>query len=252
MYKIIRSVLVMILLMSGTACTTGSFHYDGKSNIDKRKEAEKERVLIKSKNYERLITINRDELKKKENPETRFKLAEYYFLANDYNASLHYLKYSLEKNPSARVYLLQSKNLAAQKNNNGALKFVNMAISNEPRNAEALNLRGIILAETGNLSGALGSFEQARNAFYPEEKVVNNIALVHIAERKYTQAVQMLLPLYLRGDRDEIMIHNLIFALAKTGDLRYAREIIKRENITKNPDGLVSSLFEIESNLSSI
>lgn len=250
--KLTRFFLVVSLLLGTTACVSDNYHYDENHYINRGGITEKERVLIKAKNYKGLIALNRDSLKKREDPEVRLRLSEYYYFAGDYNASLHYLKISLQKNPSVKVYLLQSKNLSAQKNHQGALKFINMALNKEPGNAEGLNLRGIILAETGDMTGALKSFDLARNAFYPEEKVVNNIALVYITQRKYPQAVQLLLPVYLRGYRNERLTHNLIFALVKTGDLRYAREIIKRENITRHSDMLVSSLFEVESNLPSI
>ena len=245
----LATVLGMLILVSG--CQPVNYRYDGSSGVDNRKIADKERLLLKTKNYESLIAINRDALKKKEDPEVRFRLAEYYYLAGNYNSSLHYLLVSLNNNPSARVYLLQSKNLAAQQNYDAALKFVDMVIHKEPANGEALNLRGIILAQKGDLKQAMNAFKQGRNAFYPEEKAINNIALIHIADRRYSQAIQLLLPVYLRGYRDNHLTHNLIFALVKAGDLRYAKEIVKRENITRYPDTLIAALFEVESNMSS-
>ncbi|WP_147199580.1 tight adherance operon protein [Pantoea sp. MBD-2R] len=242
--------LMLLICLSG--CTSGDYRHDGQSSVDNRQLADKERILLKTKNYQSLIDLNRRSLQKKENPEVRLRLAEYAYLAGNYDASLHYLVVSLKNNPSARVYLLQSKNLVAQQKYDNALNFVNLLLQKEPANGEGLNLRGIIQAQRGELPGALHAFEQARNAFYSEEKVVNNIALIHIADRRYSQAIELLLPVYLRGYRDNHLTHNLVFALVKAGDLRYAREIIKRENLSKYPDTLVSSLFEIESNLSTL
>ncbi|QKJ88443.1 hypothetical protein PMPD1_3526 [Paramixta manurensis] len=250
--NLLSYLLLLVTLFFNAGCTQQNYRVDGATGVDNRNSAEKERVLLKTRNYESLITLNRESLQKKEDPEVRFRLSEYYYLVGNFNSSLHYLTPLLKNRPPVKVYLLQSKNLVAQKNYDSALKFVNMAIEREPNNAEGLNLRGIVLAEKGELKSALKAFEQARNAFYPEEKILNNMALVHIAERRYTQAIQLLLPLYLRGYRDNHMTHNLIFALVKSGDLRYAKEMIKRENLTHYPDTLVSSLFEIESNLASI
>ncbi|WP_034916615.1 tetratricopeptide repeat protein [Erwinia sp. 9145] len=245
--KVLPVLAVLVLMLTG--CSQTPYRIDGSRGGEARKIAEKERILLKTQNYETLIESNRELLKKKEDPDVRFRLAEYYYLAGNYNSSLHYLKESLLKSPAARVYLLQGKNLIAQRNYDSALKFINMAVQREPGNAEALNLRGVILANKGELKTAMSAFEQARNAFYPEEKVMNNMALVHIAERRYSQAIQMLLPVYLRGYRDNHFTHNLIFALVKDGDLRYAKEIIKRENLSRYPDTLVSALFEVESNM---
>lgn len=53
------------------------------------------------------------------------------------------------------------------------------------------------------------------------------MAMVYIAQKKYTEAVQLLLPIYLRGYNNSQLERNLVFALAKSGDLRYAKDIIK-------------------------
>lgn len=235
------------LLISG--CVPNNYRYDGTTSMENRDISEKERILLKTKNYQNLIAINHESLKKREDPDVRFRLAEYYYLAGNYNSSLHYLSVSLQRNPSTKVYLLQSKNLLAQQKYDSALKFVAMAIQKDRGNGEALNLQGIILAHQGKLAEARRSFETARNAFFTEEKVLNNLALVHIADREYTQAIQLLLPLYLRGNRDSNLVHNLVFAMVKSGDLRYAKEIIKRENLSRYPDTLVASLFEVESSM---
>lgn len=244
--KLLTFFLVPLLI---NGCVPRDYRYDGNTSMENRKVSEKERILLKTKNYQNLIAINHEALKKREDPDVRFRLAEYYYLAGNYNSSLHYLSVSLQKNPSTRVYLLQGKNLLAQQKYDSALRFVNMAIQKESANGEALNLQGIILAHQGKLKEAMLSFETARNAFFTEEKVLNNMALIHIAERQYTQSIQLLLPLYLRGNRDSNLMHNLVFAMVKSGDLRYAKEIIKRENLSRYPDTLVASLFEVESTM---
>jgi tight adherence protein D len=241
--KINRYIFIIALgyLLSGCE---GSVTRGGKTY---RVTENNEKVLTQAQNYSALIKLKRDELQKKEDPNVRLQLANYYYLMKDYNASLYYLKKLLETQPGVEVYLLQSKNLAAQEKYQSALRFIDMALVKQRNHGEALNLKGVIQAERGNFKAALENFEQARNAFYQEERVVNNIAVIHILEKRYHKAVQLLLPVYLRGYHEDRLMHNLTFALVKTGDLNYAKQIVKQSGYKKNPDLLVSKLFRVQS-----
>lgn len=241
--KINRCILIITLSCLLQGCQDGLLR-GGKTY---RVAENNEKVLTQAHNYSALIKLKRDELQKNEDPEVRLQLAQYYYLMKDYDASLYYLKKLLETQPGIEAYLLQSKNLAAQEKYPSALRFVDMALLKQRNHGEALNLKGVIQAETGNFKAALENFEQARNAFYHEENVVNNIAVIHILEKRYHTAVQLLLPIYLRGYQEEQLMHNLTFALVKTGDLNYAKQIVKQSGYKKNPDLLVAKLFRIQS-----
>ena len=234
----------MICLLAG--CSQPSTTVAGKRFALNEGKAS-EQLLLKTGNYSGLIKMKQQELKKNNSPETRYQLAEYYYLSGDFNSSLFHLQKLLAAGGSQKVYLLESKNLSSLKKYKEALSFVAMALNKNKNNGEALNLKGVIQAEMGDLKGALASFELARNAYFQEESVVNNIAMIYIVQKRYHEAVQMLLPVYLRGYRNPQLEHNLAFALVKTGDLRYAKEIIKRGNYAKNPDMLVADLFRVES-----
>ncbi|KGD75061.1 MULTISPECIES: tetratricopeptide repeat protein [Tatumella] len=234
----------MICLLAG--CSQPSTTVAGKRFALNEGKAD-EQLLLRTGNYSGLIKMKQQELKKNNSPETRYQLAEYYYLSGDFNSSLFHLQKLLAAGGSLKVYLLESKNLSSLKKYKEALSFVAMALNKNKNNGEALNLKGVIQAEMGDLKGALASFELARNAYFQEESVVNNIAMIYIVQKRYHEAVQMLLPVYLRGYRNPQLEHNLAFALVKTGDLRYAKEIIKRGNYAKNPDMLVADLFRVES-----
>lgn len=237
-------MVVMFCVLAG--CSQTSTTVAGK-RFSMSKGTVDEQLLLKTGNYAGLIKIKQEELKKNNSPQTRFQLAEYYYLSGDFNSSLFHLQKLLAAGGDLKVYLLESKNLSSLKKYKEALSFVGMALNKNKNNGEALNLKGVIQAEMGDLPGALNSFELARNAYFQEESVVNNIAMIYIVQKRYHEAVQMLLPVYLRGYRNPQLEHNLAFALVKTGDLRYAKEIIKRGNYAKNPDMLVADLFRVES-----
>lgn len=238
-YPLIGFTVILLL----TGCS-GSDHSTGfyKSN----NSTANEQLLLKVKNYSGLIKMKREELKKSNNNKVRYDLANYYYLSQDYRSSMFYLKPLLSSGASSEVYLLQAKNLSELGEYKKSLSFIDIALSKTPNSADALNVKGVIQAQMGDLDNALVSFTRARSGYKQEEDVVNNMAMVYIAQKKYTEAVQLLLPIYLRGYNNSQLERNLVFALAKSGDLRYAKDIIKKRGFSKHPDLLATDLFNVQ------
>jgi len=234
-------VVVLTLIFMLTGCTTND-SIDGK----KRTALSDESILLKVKNYSGLIKLKREQLKKDNNPKVRYDLANYYYQSQDYRSSMFYLKPLLASGASASIYLLQAKNLAELGEYKKSLSFINIALNKDRNNAEGLNLKGVIQAQMDDLDGALTSFAAARSGYKQEEHVVNNMAMIHIMRKQYTEAVQLLLPIYLRGYDNSQIEHNLVFSLAKSGDLRYAKDILKKKGYSKHPDLLATDLFNIQ------
>ncbi|HDR0893730.1 TPA: NrfG protein, partial [Pasteurella multocida] len=59
-------------------------------------------------------------------------------------------------------------------------------------------------------------------------------------------AVSLLMPQYINGIRERRVIHNLVFALIKSGDIEYAKDIIRKEQLNTSPDDLVKALIKAE------
>ncbi|WP_099825892.1 hypothetical protein [Tatumella sp. OPLPL6] len=242
MVNSVRFPIISLLVLSlMTGCTSS-----GNGDYSKKITPASEGLLLKVKNYTGLIKLKREELKKSNNPKVRYDLADYYYQSQDYRSSMYYLKPLLASGASADIYLLQAKNLSALGEYKKSLQFVDIALSKERNNSDGLNLKGVIQAQMGEMDSAINSFMQARSGYKQEENVVNNIAMVYIIQKKYTEAVQLLLPIYLRGVNNSQIDHNLIFALAKSGDLRYAKDIIKKKSYSKHPDLLATDLFNIQ------
>ncbi|WP_241625033.1 tetratricopeptide repeat protein [Rosenbergiella epipactidis] len=242
MVNSVRFPIISLLVLSLMAGCTSS----GNGDYSKKITPASEGLLLKVKNYTGLIKLKREELKKSNNPKVRYDLADYYYQSQDYRSSMYYLKPLLASGASADIYLLQAKNLSALGEYKKSLQFVDIALSKERNNSDGLNLKGVIQAQMGEMDSAINSFMQARSGYNQEENVVNNIAMVYIIQKKYTEAVQLLLPIYLRGVNNSQIDHNLIFALAKSGDLRYAKDIIKKKSYNKHPDLLATDLFNIQ------
>lgn len=206
----------------------------------------KEDILLKSKNYSGLIALYRSFLKEKDDPAVRLKLASYYYQAGDYKSSLHYLQ-PLAVKPDLAVYALQAKNMIALGDLDQAIRVTDRMLQQDPQNADAFNLKGIALALSGKLSEGGQAIQKSRDMFIADDVALNNLAMVAMLDSRYQDAVGLLLPQYLRGRKQPRLLHNLVFALVKVGDTRYARDIINNEGLSNQPDELLDALNRVGS-----
>ncbi|HFI5596761.1 TPA: tight adherance operon protein, partial [Raoultella planticola] len=104
MVKIISlTTLLALFVLCGCQSQTGS---GGELN-----DSQREYILSKVNNYNGLIKLYREKLSRKEDKDTRYQLAEYYYLAEDFDSSRQYLQPLIANNPDERALLLASKNL---------------------------------------------------------------------------------------------------------------------------------------------
>ena len=203
-----------------------------------------EEILLKAKNHSGLIALYRSQLKKKENPQVRLKLAQYYYQTGDYKSSLEYLQ-PLHNTPNIAVSLLRAKNRVALGDYALALQLTDRIMQREPNNAEAWNLHGIALALSGKRDEGQRAIEQARALFIADEVALNNLAVIALMEQRYQDVVELLLPQYLHGKKQSNLLHNLVLSLVKSGNRYYARKIIQSENLSDRPDALIDALASI-------
>ncbi|QIM63725.1 NrfG protein [Pasteurellaceae bacterium Orientalotternb1] len=238
----LKTILICSLAITLSACsnlTTSS----GTQSIEV-----KEKFYESTKNYNALISLYRDSLKKNEDPNIRYKLAESYYQANDGRSSLLYLKPLLERDDvfKEKALLLQVKNNVQLSDYSEAMKNVNTLLSYAPNNGEAYNLRGIIFAHKGKLQDSFNDINRARELFITDVIAINNLAMLSIINGDYHNASELLLPQYLNGSKDSRLIHNLVFALVKQGDTSYALDIIRKEKLNTSPEDLVNALSKTD------
>lgn len=237
MFKKIKSTMAIsafILLVNGCSSHT----------ISQKEYVYRESILLKANNYGGLITLYRDKLKIKEEDSVRLKLANAYYLSGDSKSSLYYLQ-SVADKKSGSYYLLQAKNLINQNEAVAAKIAVKQLLDISPNNAEAHNLNGIILANNGETQKAAAAFERSRALFISDQTAINNLAVVAMLDVRYADAVRMLLPDYLAGNKNPLILHNLIFSLIQLGDTEYAKKIIIAEKISTDSDELLLALSQV-------
>lgn len=234
----------LLFLLLPLLCLTGCEGLSGRLSRDIPDD--QEYILLKVNNYGGLLKLYRERLQQKEDPETRFKVAEYYYMLEDNESSSHFLAPLLASNPTGEVYLLESKNLMEMGKRDQALAMVEKAISIDANNGEAYNVKGMILSELGYFNEAIKSFNQARERFLPDNIVMNNIAMVYILKEDYNQALNYLMPIYTRGDKSSQLVHNLVLCLIKTHDYVRAEKVIREENIPETLEQLVEALRDVK------
>ena len=211
---------------------------------NQRAARNQEDILLRSGNHSGLIAFYRSQLRNKDDPQVRLKLAQYYYQRGDYPSSLNVLR-PLDNGPDPQVSLLRIKNSIALKDYAQALRITDSIMLREPDNVDAWNLRGIALALSGRREEGRQAVEHARTLFIADEIALNNLAVIAMMEQRYQQAVALLLPQYLAGRKQARLLHNLVLSLVKTGDRRYARAIIDNERLTDRPDALLDALTQL-------
>lgn len=231
------TISLFILMISG--CSSNS----GMSN---KEFLYRESILLKANNHAGLVTLYREKLKQKEDDAIRLKLANTYYLTGDTKSSLYYLQPMINK-PSESIYILQVKNLINNNDSDNAITVINKLLAISPNNAEAHNLHGIVLANSGEVRKSEVAIEKSRSLFIPEETAMNNLAVVAMLDNRYSDAARILLPDYLAGKKNSLMLHNLVFSLVQLGDTTYAKKIIIAEKMAKDPDELILALSQVQS-----
>ena len=247
-FKKLVSISVMALFVAScvnpaTNSTSGGQKYTAQQMI------EKEKFLESSNDYRGLISLYRDILKQREDDTVRYKLEESYYLVGDSKSSNFYLQPLNNKTGGKLindVQLLQIKNYIQLKEYGQAVEQANVYLKKNDKDGQGYNLRGIAYAHLGNLDQAYHDIMSARERFISDSVAINNLAMLNILDKQYKNAVNLLLPQYLNGEREPRLIYNLVFALVKSGDLSYARDIIQQEKLNTSPDLLISALQKTE------
>ena len=218
------------------------------SLFDEKKidQQQKEYILSKVHNYQGMIQLYRDKLSQKDERDTRYRLAELYYQVEDYESSRHYLKPLLANTKEEKGWLLEGKNLLETENTAEALAAIERVLRLNPDNGEAWNLRGVLLAKSGDFALAEQAFREARLRFVDDNIVLNNLAMLAIMQEDYAVARDYLMPVYARGNISQKMQHNLVFVLVKLQDFQGAEEILRQDKMYSNRDGLLESLARVK------
>ncbi|WP_434355098.1 hypothetical protein NF212_09800 [Parasalinivibrio latis] len=206
-------------------CQSASHTVVGES-VEDREEA----LMQSAGNNQGLIALYKSRLLKADNPETRLKLANSYFVSKDYESAKYHAEFLKEEQRcNTGCTLLLAKVLHKQKAFNESLLLTDAISSVAEQAGETHNLRGLNYASLGEFEKARHAFEMARMFMFDDTAVKNNLAVVDIMTGQFELAIDRLMPLYVNGLADDTIKANLAIAAVKAGKPDYFSMIVKNE-----------------------
>ncbi|OCG44273.1 hypothetical protein A9G35_08535 [Gilliamella sp. Choc5-1] len=234
-----KFIIVCSMLFVVTGCQNSTVRYD-------LNDKQKIYVHEATKNYGGLIELYKQRLQRSDSEDTRYKLAQVYYLTNDFEAAKRTLMPVLKKSRNDNVFVLYGHIESKMRNNDTALEYLDKAIAINPKNGEAYNVKGIVLLKKKQYDAARYSFNLARDNFYDENKVTNNLAMLSILNKDYNEAYKYLNILYTKGYRDQTILHNLLYTLVKLNKIQLAKSFCISHRLSHDPEILIQELKQIE------
>lgn len=231
------------ILFSAFFVITGCQNSSLKQNID-----EEQRIYIHqtTKNYGGLIELYKQRLQRVDSVDTRYKLAQAYYLSNDFNSARRALLPIINNVKDDNALVLYAHIESKLGNYVEALRVLEQSTLINNKNGEAYNLKGIILIKTKQYDAARYSFTQARNLFYDENKVANNLAMLSILNKEYDDAYNQLNILYSKGYRNKALLHNLLYTLVKLNRIQLAKTFCDEHKLSNRTTILIEELKQID------
>ena len=234
-----KFMVVCSMLLFVVGCQNSTLKY----NVD---EQQKIYINETTKNYGGLIELYKQRLQRADTEDTRHKLARAYYQSNDFQAVKRVLEPIIKKTKNDGILILYGHVESRLGHNDTALEYLNKAIEINSKNGEAYNVKGIVLLKKRQYDAARYAFNEARENFYDENKVTNNLAMLAILNKDYTEAYNQLNILYTKGYRDQTILHNLLFTLVKLDKMQLAKSFCITHKLSNEPDILVQELKRIE------
>ena len=239
-----KGILLSLIILAGlTGCATTSSSQ--KEQVSQSTFESKEEMLSQTGNLAQLVQLYKNRLQESDSQEIRIKLIEAYLAEKDYESAAFYLDRLREKQQAsdqpgqpddtlqAKIDLLQARVLLEQSKPEKASELVLRAIEKKGNYPEAENLMGLIQADLGDLVKAREYFNLARQHYYDDAVVKNNLAVLDLIEEEYQAAADKLQPLYQKGLADEKITANLVFAYAKLGNYPAVEAILKKQDYSE-------------------
>ena len=234
-----KFMVVCSMLLFVVGCQNSTLKYDVN-------EQQKIYINETTKNYAGLIELYKQRLQRADTEDTRHKLARAYYQSNDFQSVKRVLEPIIKKTKNDGILILYGHVESRLGHNDTALEYLNKAIEINSKNGEAYNVKGIVLLKKRQYDAARYAFNEARENFYDENKVTNNLAMLSILNKDYSEAYKQLNILYTKGYRDPTILHNLLFTLVKLDKMQLAKSFCLAHKLSNEPDILVQELKRIE------
>ena len=185
--------------------------------------------MEKVKNYDGLISHYKSMLEQgSQDPQVKEKLAWAYFHKGDIESANFYVQHLQEEGvETPSLYQLAGQVFDAKNDTTSAISAYLSSIKSGNSSGQVHVLLAVSYTKAGQYDAAYQELNSARLRGYDDVVIKNNIAMIHMANGEYEQAIAMLTPVLKDNPANKVVKANLAIALIKTQQVDAARKLLK-------------------------
>ena len=185
--------------------------------------------MEKVKNYDGLISHYKSMLKQgSQDTKIKEKLAWAYFHKGDIESTNFYVQHLQKEGvETSSLYQLAGQVFDAKGDTTSAISAYLSSIKSGNSSGQVHVLLAVSYTKAGQYDAAYQELNNARLRGYDDVVIKNNIAMIHMANGEYEQAIAMLTPVLKDNPANKVIKANLAIALIKTQQVDAARKLLK-------------------------
>ena len=185
--------------------------------------------MEKVKNYDGLISHYKSMLEQgSQDPQVKEKLAWAYFHKGDIESANFYVQHLQKEGvETSSLYQLAGQVFDAKGDTTSAISAYLSSIKSGNSSGQVHVLLAVSYTKAGQYDAAYQELNNARLRGYDDVVIKNNIAMIHMANGEYEQAIAMLTPVLKDNPANKVIKANLAIALIKTQQVEAARKLLK-------------------------
>ena len=185
--------------------------------------------MEKVKNYDGLISHYKSMLKQgSQDTKIKEKLAWAYFHKGDIESANFYVQHLQKEGvETSSLYQLAGQVFDAKNDTTSAISAYLSSIKSGNSSGQVHVLLAVSYTKAGQYDAAYQELNNARLRGYDDVVIKNNIAMIHMANGEYEQAIAMLTPVLKDNPANKVVKANLAIALIKTQQVDAARKLLK-------------------------
>lgn len=205
--------------------------------------------MEKVKNYDGLITHYKSKLEQgSQDPAVKENLAWAYFHKGDLESANFYVQHLRKEgieNPS--LYQLEGQVFDAKNDTENAIAAYLSSVSAGNQAGQIHVLLGVSYTKTGKYEDAYQELNNARLRGYDDVVIKNNIAMIHMANGEYQQAIETLTPVLKDNPANKVVKANLAIALMKAQQMDAAKKLLKGDFSAQEIHSIATELTQTRS-----
>ncbi|MHC0045264.1 tetratricopeptide repeat protein [Vibrio campbellii] len=185
--------------------------------------------MEKVKNYDGLISHYKSMLEQgSQDPQVKEKLAWAYFHKGDIESANFYVQHLQKEGvETPSLYQLAGQVFDAKNDTTSAISAYLSSIKSGNSSGQVHVLLAVSYTKAGQYDAAYQELNNARLRGYDDVVIKNNIAMIHMANGEYEQAIAMLTPVLKDNPANKVVKANLAIALIKMQQVDAARKLLK-------------------------